>query len=198
MKTLPLSASAQRRDRIRKWWSENEKHAYSLGFSESVVANITSDNEEFKYCWCCGAYGYQEMAHIKASTLGGSDKPENIFLLCNECHAVSPDHSNANHFVSWVNENEGRNRMMLMDAIESALSDFVHACNNDIYLAGIAVSEFKNNLKKQQHLITQHSANTSSSTRRCAITDAMGETINTLACIKSNIDEADSLQLALI
>lgn len=40
--------------------------------------------------------------HIKPSALGGKDEPSNLFLLCEECHQLSPDTINVNSFFRWV------------------------------------------------------------------------------------------------
>lgn len=40
--------------------------------------------------------------HIKPNALGGEDSPENLFLMCEECHALSPDTTNRAAFFRWV------------------------------------------------------------------------------------------------
>lgn len=40
--------------------------------------------------------------HIKPAALGGKDEPSNLFLLCEECHLLSPDTINVNSFFRWV------------------------------------------------------------------------------------------------
>ena len=40
--------------------------------------------------------------HIVPGSLNGKDEPENLFLLCSECHLLSPDTSNARSFFRWV------------------------------------------------------------------------------------------------
>ena len=44
-----------------------------------------------------------ERCHIVPHALGGSDKdPSNLFLLCHDCHASSPDMANPKYFLRWV------------------------------------------------------------------------------------------------
>ena len=43
-----------------------------------------------------------ERAHVVASSLGGSDSPENLALLCKLCHEQSPDTTNPAIFWRWV------------------------------------------------------------------------------------------------
>lgn len=45
---------------------------------------------------------YLNKAHIKPKMLGGEDKPENLFLICEECHKRSPDLSNPKMFISYI------------------------------------------------------------------------------------------------
>lgn len=40
--------------------------------------------------------------HIVPAALGGKDVPSNLFLLCQECHALSPDTTNPANFFRWI------------------------------------------------------------------------------------------------
>lgn len=40
--------------------------------------------------------------HIIPDALGGEDVPSNLFLMCPECHQLSPDTTNPNSFFRWV------------------------------------------------------------------------------------------------
>ena len=40
--------------------------------------------------------------HIIPRLLGGKDKPSNLFLMCSECHSLSPDSTNVKAFFRWV------------------------------------------------------------------------------------------------
>lgn len=40
--------------------------------------------------------------HIIPGSLGGEDKPENLFLMCPSCHYLSPDTDNPRSFFRWV------------------------------------------------------------------------------------------------
>lgn len=46
--------------------------------------------------------------HIKPNALGGEDSPENLFLMCEECHALSPDTVNRAAFFRWVYDRNQR------------------------------------------------------------------------------------------
>ena len=71
------------------------------------------------FCWACQAPPYKQgahrtlsglwnrdtllqRAHILAKSLNGADRPENYFLLCPQCHAGSPDTTDAKPFFAWV------------------------------------------------------------------------------------------------
>lgn len=43
-----------------------------------------------------------QKSHIIARQFGGADVPENLFLLCEDCHADSPDTRNKATFFRWV------------------------------------------------------------------------------------------------
>lgn len=43
-----------------------------------------------------------QRCHIVPRMLGGADTPENLFLLCPDCHAESPDTINRSAFFRWV------------------------------------------------------------------------------------------------
>lgn len=40
--------------------------------------------------------------HIVPKALGGSDLPDNLFLMCESCHTESPDTINKKAFIRWV------------------------------------------------------------------------------------------------
>lgn len=42
-------------------------------------------------CWACSGRGPVERAHVIARSFGGSNEPENFFLLCHRCHRDQPD-----------------------------------------------------------------------------------------------------------
>lgn len=48
--------------------------------------------------------------HIIPGALGGADEPSNLFLMCSECHALSPDTKYPSMFFKWVVE---RRKQML-------------------------------------------------------------------------------------
>ena len=73
-------------------------------------------------CWACGKpidtgkeaddpekiWGFRKVrerlnrCHIVPDSCGGFDQPDNLFLLCSQCHVVSPDTTNRAAFLRWV------------------------------------------------------------------------------------------------
>jgi hypothetical protein len=57
-------------------------------------------------CWACGwdvdACGTLERAHLVPRSLGGSDEPSNLVLLCRSCHRKAPNTDDAQYMLDWV------------------------------------------------------------------------------------------------
>lgn len=60
----------------------------------------STDGAKIETCFCCGATGKLERAHIKALALGGDNSVENIHLLCKKCHLDSEPLS-GNSYWTW-------------------------------------------------------------------------------------------------
>ena len=45
-----------------------------------------------------------ERCHIVPAALGGPDTPANLFLLCSNCHLLSPDTTNRAAFFKWIHK----------------------------------------------------------------------------------------------
>ena len=61
------------------------------------------EKKVLRHLWDSGTVKhFYERCHITPRSLGGSDEPENLFLLCPECHSVSPDTTNREAFFRWV------------------------------------------------------------------------------------------------
>lgn len=61
------------------------------------------DNRDLDALWDdAKVMSHIERAHIIPAALGGSTDPSNLFLLCSECHSLSPDTKNYEAFIRWV------------------------------------------------------------------------------------------------
>lgn len=73
---------------IMSTYEENEEDLNIVGFGK--IWNDRCVKSHLQRC------------HIVPRTLGGADSPENLFLLCNDCHEKSPDTINKKSFFRWV------------------------------------------------------------------------------------------------
>ena len=79
--------------------SDYEK-TYNLILGDS---KLSCDKVDFKKVWNDEyVKSCLNRCHIVPGALGGGDTPENLFLLCEDCHEQSPDTINANSFFRWV------------------------------------------------------------------------------------------------
>lgn len=77
---------------------------------EAVEGAYEIDSETFSskdklLCWGCGAehsISTFEKCHIVPEMLGGTDTPDNLYILCKKCHKESPDTNNPKNFLRWV------------------------------------------------------------------------------------------------
>ena len=77
--------------RMRKEWNVQKK---SIGEDGNIDLERLWNSDEVKHNY--------ERCHIIARSLGGPDNPENLFIMCPECHLLSPDTSNTGTFFRWV------------------------------------------------------------------------------------------------
>lgn len=66
--------------------------------------------------------------HIKPRSIGGSDNPFNLFLLCEECHIEAPDTTNPQNFLSWVYEKRMAEKSINGFYIGKIANDFIRLC----------------------------------------------------------------------
>jgi hypothetical protein len=79
---------------IQKYWYTQERFDFVEAFDEK--------NKEF-YCWACDSDVSQvQKCHIVARSLGGSNEPSNLFLMCKSCHLESPDTLYEEIFFDWL------------------------------------------------------------------------------------------------
>jgi hypothetical protein len=104
---------------------------------------------EHEMCWACGLTFWDakgcspEKAHVVADAHGGSNKPDNFFLLCSTCHREQPDGASYSVQVSWLVSKENwmgrtfKDLKPVMEAIrnlggdDKTLSKFVEWIHED-------------------------------------------------------------------
>ena len=55
-----------------------------------------------KRCWRCGYVRDLERCHIIPRSLNGADTPDNLVLLCNECHQEAPNVNDKDYMMKWI------------------------------------------------------------------------------------------------
>lgn len=117
----------------------------------TIKKNGQENDFDFKKLW-----GYPEITkkyercHIVPEALGGKDEPSNLFLLCPECHSLSPDTVNPASFFRWVyrkrkKSNNGWSspqewKIMLVDELESrgvSLAQIIQDLGEDYDYSGL-------------------------------------------------------------
>ena len=64
---------------------------------------ISTDwREADTHCWRCGCQRNLERCHIVPHTLGGTDEPSNIVLLCKRCHREGPNVTDPEIMWDWI------------------------------------------------------------------------------------------------
>lgn len=53
-------------------------------------------------CWSCADEVRCERCHIIPRSLGGSDEPDNLVLLCHQCHQENPNTEDPQLFWEWL------------------------------------------------------------------------------------------------
>lgn len=67
--------------------------------------------------------------HIIPDSLGGKDKPENLFLMCDECHRLSPDTDNPKNFLRWIYRRREESGYFVKDIdINAFFQEFLEEC----------------------------------------------------------------------
>lgn len=86
-------------------WDERLACCFACGkpAKKDDVLSWDSYDMELSDVWNTKRVGSKlERAHILARQFGGTDTPDNLFLLCPDCHFQSPDTKNKATFFRWV------------------------------------------------------------------------------------------------
>jgi len=96
--------------------------------SRSFVSLAKKDNpswREIRSAW--NDLTALHRCHIVGQALGGTDEPENLFLMCKRCHDRAPDTTSKEMFLRWVSAQNERWAEPFTEAahqIRQALQDF--------------------------------------------------------------------------
>ena len=101
-------------------WGEPSCWACRWGFNGKYdLKNGKASWKEIKNNW--NRVPLQK-CHIVPKAIGGLDSPDNLFLLCKECHDISPDSASKPAFLIWVSKQNYSQR--LDDTIRIELKNF--------------------------------------------------------------------------
>jgi 5-methylcytosine-specific restriction endonuclease McrA len=79
------------------------------GCGEAIIGEYEKkgfDNPDLKLLWNDRKVKSKlNRCHIIPRALGGGVEPSNLFLMCPDCHFLSPDTTNASGFFRWVYKN---------------------------------------------------------------------------------------------
>lgn len=59
-------------------------------------------SEAHERCWRCGYKSGLEKRRIVSASLGGTDTPDNLVLLCGRCHREAPNHQDPQYLWRWL------------------------------------------------------------------------------------------------
>lgn len=86
-------------------WACGRRAIRNASDEDALQDKCKSENGEFDYqrMWNDARVKSKlNRCHIIPAALGGKDIPSNLFLLCEECHTLSPDTTNPANFFRWV------------------------------------------------------------------------------------------------
>lgn len=162
-------------NKIRNMWEHRWRRCEIFFLGERVRLNIADDNDDLRLCWCCGKRGYQEKAHIVPRSLGGSDDSTNLFLLCGECHAASPDMAFPGAFIDWVNAESSRQYQIEMEAFNALFEGMIYRIHGPDEIPE-RLSFLDEAMSAPELAVSLHSADLVNSTRRARMSMA-GEAV---------------------
>jgi 5-methylcytosine-specific restriction endonuclease McrA len=109
------------RQTIADYWTGAEGQRRIQQIKETFEISVTAllcIEHDIAHCWACnktlrgGRAAYNtpdlglERCHIIPRSLGGTDHPSNLFLMCARCHASSPDTGTEVYFWRWFDQVE--------------------------------------------------------------------------------------------
>lgn len=59
-------------------------------------------SEAHERCWRCAYVSRLEKCHIVPRSLGGTERANNLVLLCSRCHREAPNHDNPKYMWIWL------------------------------------------------------------------------------------------------
>jgi hypothetical protein len=79
------------REIVNYWAKHQDECGLSVDWSEAE-----------KLCWRCAHKRMLQRCHITPRSLGGSESPSNLVLLCAQCHAEAPNVADQEFMWTWL------------------------------------------------------------------------------------------------
>jgi hypothetical protein len=79
-----------------------EPSCWACRFHWGAAYNIKRPDASWEEIFDCWNRVPLQRCHIISRSLGGSDEPENLFLMCRECHDLAPNTNIPDIFFRWV------------------------------------------------------------------------------------------------
>lgn len=76
---------------VEYWSSRKDECSLSIDWAEAS-----------KRCWRCTGKRKLQRCHVVPRSLGGSEEPENLVLLCGQCHSEAPNVADPNFMWVWL------------------------------------------------------------------------------------------------
>jgi HNH endonuclease len=119
-----------------------EPSCWACGFHYSTKYDVRSSDAGWKKILNGWDRVPLQRCHIVPRSLGGTDEPSNLFLMCRECHDLAPNTALPKIFFEWVRAQSSARRESAM--IEEALRSFGVASEQHEEISQLlASSEFK-------------------------------------------------------
>ena len=128
--------------------------------------------------------GYNR-CHIIPGALGGGDCPNNLFLMCENCHTESPDTTNPKSFFRWVYLRRSKYNMgelsvpYLMDAVSMELKQRGLVSVEELLSTMTKFDCPTDKVSLEEYIeqnMGQHGVHSSESSRTCVIADWLMKT----------------------
>jgi ribosomal protein L37E len=88
---------------MRKPIGTSHQHIVDYWVSHQDECGLAVDwAEAHERCWRCGYKSSLERCHIIPHSLGGSEEPENLVLLCRRCHREAPNVADSRFMWIWL------------------------------------------------------------------------------------------------
>lgn len=128
---------------VGAWIDWGEPSCWDCGFHYGSKYDIKSADASWEQILAGWDRMPLQRCHIVPRSLGGTDEPSNLFLMCRECHDLAPNTAVPDIFFQWIRTQSYERRESAK--IDEALRSFGLGSNSLAELAAIMKSPDFNN-----------------------------------------------------